>query len=383
MFYKDEVAAAPGRRPGAAAPLDQTFPLHSKPGSTTHDLPRLRRRHVGGTAWNASYPATPDYQPAWDLSGDGAVFDDDERDRIQAVWDAVAEDYAPFDVDVTTADPGAAGIVRANEADSAYGSHVVISPSTAATPSAVPAAAASRTSASSTGLLRRERGLTGYGYFQPAFVFPQKLRDPPKPIAEAARHEVGHNWASSTTANASEAYDTGHGGWAAIMGAGYYKPISQWSRGDYPGANNQQDDVAHLRRPGSRDDESTDEHRRRRRGAHRPAYVTSRDDVDTFLLGTCTGAVTVTADAVGKNANLDIGLTMLDATGQAVATDDPAVGQDQRQPRGRAGRLADPEPDRRAPTTPRSTASATAPGTPGYDDYGRLGATRCRHRLRR
>ena len=61
------------------------------------------------TGWHASYPATPTTQPAWDPGGNAAAFDDAERTAIQTIWQSVAEDYAPFDVDVTTADPGAGG----------------------------------------------------------------------------------------------------------------------------------------------------------------------------------------------------------------------------------------------------------------------------------
>jgi hypothetical protein len=36
----------------------------------------------------------------------------------------------------------------------------------------------------------------------------------------------------------------GADGWAPIMGLGYYQPISQWSKGEFSGANNPQDDLA-------------------------------------------------------------------------------------------------------------------------------------------
>ena len=42
----------------------------------------------------------------------------------------------------------------------------------------------------------------------------------------------------------SVGYYTGHHNWAPIMGVGYYKPLVQWSRGEYSDANNGQDDIA-------------------------------------------------------------------------------------------------------------------------------------------
>ena len=111
VFFKDASATAPADDPvSAQAPLDQTFLLHSKPGSTKTIYLDFDGGTASGTAWHASYPATPTTQPAWDPSGNGAAFDDAELTAIQTIWQSVAEDYAPFDVDVTTADPGAAGI---------------------------------------------------------------------------------------------------------------------------------------------------------------------------------------------------------------------------------------------------------------------------------
>ena len=133
VFYKDEVAVAPTVDPvSAQAPLDQTFLLHSKPLSQRTIYLDFDGGTASGTAWHANYPATPTTQPAWDPSGNGAGFDNAELTKIQTVWQSVAEDYAPFDVDVTTADPGAAGIFRTNAADQAFGSHVLITPSVGA-----------------------------------------------------------------------------------------------------------------------------------------------------------------------------------------------------------------------------------------------------------
>src|SRR5690606_28955367 len=80
------------------------------------------------------------------------------------------------------------------------------------------------------------------GRAQPAWVFPQSLQNQSKAIAEAASHEAGHNLGLEHDGTASSGYYTGHGVWAPIMGAGYNRPLTQWSRGSYAGANNAQDD---------------------------------------------------------------------------------------------------------------------------------------------
>ena len=139
-----------------------------------------------GTGWNACRSnVTPGSHPAWDPAGDGPSFSDGERAKVQQVWAMVAEDYAPFDVDVTTQDPGTAGLVRSSSSDTVYGTRVLVTPSD--DPFAkicTGAAAASPTSASST---------ASGTYYQPAWVFPQALGNDPKNIAEAAAHEAGHN----------------------------------------------------------------------------------------------------------------------------------------------------------------------------------------------
>jgi hypothetical protein len=43
-----------------------------------------------------------------------------------SIWRAVAEDFAVWDVDVTTEDPGLEGLRKANTADLAYGVRVAI-----------------------------------------------------------------------------------------------------------------------------------------------------------------------------------------------------------------------------------------------------------------
>ncbi|MBU6181238.1 MAG: hypothetical protein KGR46_00305 [Verrucomicrobia bacterium] len=74
-----------------------------------------------------------------------------------------------------------------------------------------------------------------------------------KDCAEAASHEVGHTLGlnhDGRVASGSQPYEEyyeGHGsgstGWAPIMGVGYYRQLTQWSKGEYNRANNPQDDL--------------------------------------------------------------------------------------------------------------------------------------------
>jgi hypothetical protein len=80
-------------------------------------------------------------------------------------------------------------------------------------------------------------------------IFPENLGpNGEKYIAEAISHEVGHNLGLNHDGTSTQGYYTGQGsgatGWAPIMGVGYYQPLSQWSKGEYPGANNNEDDLS-------------------------------------------------------------------------------------------------------------------------------------------
>src|SRR5262245_42335430 len=44
--------------------------------------------------------------PAYDTDGDPSSFSAAEQSAIQSIWQQVAEDYAPFNLNVTTVDPG-------------------------------------------------------------------------------------------------------------------------------------------------------------------------------------------------------------------------------------------------------------------------------------
>ncbi len=380
VFFKEGVAPAPADDPvSAQAPLDQTLQLHSSPGSTKTIFLDFDGGTASATGWHASYPAMPTTQPAWDPSGNGASFTDAELTSIQTIWQAVAEDYAPFDVDVTTADPGPAGIFRTDVLDLAYGSHALISPSAGAHDaicdplndgSACGGVAYIGVFGSSNGGAAGD----GYGFRQPAWIFPQKLGNSPKNIAEAVTHEVGHNFGLRHDGTPTQGYDRGHGAWAPIMGAGYDHPITQWSKGDYADANNQEDDVAViLGVAGARADEAPTTIGGAPAVPTGTAYVTSRLDVDTYLLGTCNGIVSVGASPLPSQANLDLRLSILDGLGQVVATMDPASAQTSTSTASGLGAAL-------TQSLPSGTyyvavdGVGNGPWSTGYDDYGSLGA---------
>jgi PKD repeat protein len=307
----------------APFPYEQTFRLHSRPGSNRVIYLDFDGHVTSNTQWNTSYTGgQPINSAAYSLDADPTTFNQQEQDAIQYIWQRVAEDYAPFDVDVTTEDPGDAAIFRDSSSDLAYGTRAVISP-TNFTGQSIGGIAY-------VGVFNRTGTL-----YKPAFVMTSGLGNNEKNIAEATSHEVGHNLNLShdgkTNADGTTTgYYQGHGDWAPIMGVGYYKPVSQWSKGEYPGANQLQDDLAVMQTYGIA--LIADDHGNSSSAAtvlsgssiSATGIIASRTDVDVFQFSTGSGNVAINLSVAPRGANLDIEARISDANGNVVATVNPA-----------------------------------------------------------
>jgi len=224
----------------ALYPLAETFTLHSRPGAAKVIYLDFTGHTTANTPWNSGVNANVNIvTPAFDLDGDPSTFNNAERTAIQDIWRRVSEDYAAWDVNVTTADPGLENIRRTAASDTNYGVRCVIGGCSVRWLGSGAGGVAYVGTFSST----VSASLTANDI--PAFVFPLQLGNSARLIAEAASHEVGHTlglYHSGQTTGVE--YYAGHADWAPIMGASYYKTVTQWTRGDYPLANNTQDQVA-------------------------------------------------------------------------------------------------------------------------------------------
>uniref|UniRef100_A0A6B2L1D7 Uncharacterized protein n=1 Tax=Arcella intermedia TaxID=1963864 RepID=A0A6B2L1D7_9EUKA len=147
-----------------------------------------------------------------------------EVSLITEIWRRVSEDFSPWNIDVTTVKP----TTMTNTV-----SWIVVSGTTSGLPGA-------------TGGGIAYVGVHGrYNRYRPGFCYPPNLASyDPHSIAECISHEAGHNMGLSHDGDTTRAYYPGLGYWGPIMGAPYRMKITQWSKGEYPGANNQQDDLA-------------------------------------------------------------------------------------------------------------------------------------------
>jgi len=218
-------------------PAEKTFFLDSKPGATNKVFLDFDGHVLAGTAWNASSGVDSYTAQPYDVDGLSSSFSEQELRNIQEIWHRVAEDFAPFNIDVTTQDPGT---FNSNTG------RILITASVDADGKLMP-----HSSAGGVAYLG-VWGMSSYpSYYSPALVYFDNLGGGYPPyVSEAASHELGHNLALSHDGTSTSGYYTGHGdgyvSWAPIMGVGYYTHVTQWSNGNYLDANNDQDDIGIL-----------------------------------------------------------------------------------------------------------------------------------------
>ncbi|MFI5691434.1 pre-peptidase C-terminal domain-containing protein [Kribbella sp. NPDC051586] len=306
---------------GATGPA---FELHSKPGSNRVIYLDFDGHTITGTAWNASKGIDPVNVSAYDTDGDPNGWSTAEQDVVHEVWARVAEDYSTFDVDVTTQEPPQSAIDRSGAADEQYGTRVLIDPDTWYQ---------SGCGCGGVAYVGVYDSTSQHDYYQPALVFTKGVGTGAKNLAEAASHEAGHNVGLSHDGTSTVGYYQGHGAWAPIMGVGYYRGISQWSKGEYADANNKEDDYAVVGTHGLalRADEAGDttaDAAALTLGTPAAGIIAAEDDTDVYRVDvSAAGNYTATASPAPTGGDLDMKLDLLDSSGAVVASNDPASGQ--------------------------------------------------------
>jgi autotransporter-associated beta strand protein len=332
LFYVCDAGKPPPGPPQSGAsgspsvdqlqPLDQTFHLHSKPGANRLIYLDFVGFTISGTAWNVDYNGGADIvAPPFDVDQDPTTFGSAELTGIQQIWLRVAEDYSLYDVDVTTEYPGEDALTRSSIGDQAFGLRVLISPISVYI-----------------GNYGGIAYLSAYDevgdFHKPALIFPENLGYSEKNIAEAISHEAGHFLGLTHDGQDIDTthveYYLGQGNWAPIMGAGYYHPISQWSRGEYTNANNTEDDLTVITQNGLsyRIDDFGDTI-----GTATALSGTSivtngiierTNDVDFFSFQTGAGTAQIVATPSERGANLHILLSVYDGGGILLTNADVA-----------------------------------------------------------
>jgi hypothetical protein len=219
-------------------------------------------------------------------------------ENIFAIWQRVSEDFAPFSINVTT------DLQVFLEAPENSRQRCIITPSSNASPG-------------NGGVAFRSFNWTGD---VPCWSF----YSTGKSAAEVISHELGHTLGlrHHGITDPYRAYYAGHGsgavGWAPLMGVGYYRNLTQWSRGEYNNANNSNQDDLHVitttnnNVAGRPNDEGDDSRTAISLEIFADASVTSYgvistgDDIDVFSFTTTGGDIALDIDPLEQGSNLDV-----------------------------------------------------------------------------
>ncbi len=394
VYFVDEFTtdpAAPEIEPPVIAeaavpvsPFPASLIFHSRPGAPNVLYLNFVGETVTGTAWNTSLGRTSIPAVGFSSDSDFSTFSDSEQQAIKRIWQRVAEDFAPFNIDVTTERPATFTTRTA---------HALITRNTDANGDPNP-------SSSAGGVAYVNVFASGsFATYRPAWVYYNNLGNNESYIAEAASHEIGHNLGLSHDAKTDgTSYYGGHGtgdiSWGPLMGTGYNRNVSQWSKGDYYLANNTEDDLAIIAgklsyraddhgntRPsataltltdGTNIVSTTPETDPHNTNQSNKGVLEQRTDVDVFSFVTGSGAVSLSVKpwvmpSGTRGGNLDVVLELYDESGFLLLTNNVANKTD--------ATIATTLPEGLYYLYVRNTGTgdplATSPS--GYTDYASIG----------
>jgi hypothetical protein len=237
---------------------------------------------------------------------------------IQELWEVVSEDYRAFNMNITTSE------AVFNTYPQNRRRRCVITPTNTAAPGA--------------------GGVAYVGSFNwtndvPCWVFITSG----KAGGEAVSHEVGHTLGLShdgreIPGTGHEEYYAGQGDWSPIMGVGYYKNITQWSRGEYQYANNQEDDLSIMTSATYGVGYRTDDFGNNTGAAatlimdgsgnvsatQNKGIIERTTDLDFFTFNTGGGNISLNVNTVSRDGDLDILVILYNASGAQIGSFNPA-----------------------------------------------------------
>jgi hypothetical protein len=321
----EPLSAVSGAPLTATVTSAQLMPLSSVPQLSSHpsSAAKIYLDFAGAPAqaWGSFTTTTT---PAYDTDGDATTFADTELAQIQEIWSRVAEKYSPFDVDVTTVDPGSYPYFKVARmvigGDGAWSGGVY-------------------------GGYSYQSGFSGVTS-NTSWIFPKNLgKGKPKYVAEATAHEAGHLFGLShqsaydALGNKTDEYRGGRDINAPdpadpIMGFSYYATRGVWSNGPSSlGAGQLQSDLDIITGAANGFGYRPDDHGNQSVTADAlqvldavhasgAGVIEQATDVDYFKFNSTGGLVDLSADVAQFGPMLDLALNLTDASGNLLASAD-------------------------------------------------------------
>lgn len=300
--------------------LADTFKLESNPNATKTIYLDFDGHHSVNNAWGHDIVF-----PSFDRDGNPNNFSTAELIEIQLQFQNVAEDFLPFDVNVTTKDPGLEALRKTSSGDQRYGIRAVNTQAT--------------------------DGFGGFGGVAYLNSFDDSIDNPVFTLNKGANngamtnsHEVGHALGLRHDGLGSRTYHPGTGSgeisWGPIMGAPFGENITQWSNGDYSNSTNTEDDLSIITKTANGFGFRADDYGSSIASASALDVDTSdfsvsqwgiverNTDRDFFRFTTGDGQINLDINAFGERPNLDILARLYDSNGSLIATSNPSTGVD-------------------------------------------------------
>ena len=296
----------------ATASLGDVPALDSKPGATA----KLYLDFVGDDTplWVDEVPGVT---PAYDQDGDATSFSTGELASIRDIWARVAEKFSPFNINVTTVNPGTFLNRQALK--------VVIGGDGAWLGS--PAGGVAYVGSFTNSLANT------------VFVFPENLANGnSKYVAEGVAHESGHAfglqhqglWSGTTLA---DEYNPGTAAAAPVMGGSYNSTRGLWWRGTPSTSYSAtQDDLSILSNTSNAFGYRTDDAGNTAATAKAATVVDTvlgasgviekTTDADVYSFATSAGTISLAGKVASAGATLDLKLELTDASGTVLASAD-------------------------------------------------------------
>jgi Leucine-rich repeat (LRR) protein len=195
--------------------------LESKPGAAKTLYINYWGGTISGTVWNNNYNSGNDitYTP-YSHDSDTTTFSSTDRYLMWLGWREAAEDFAAFDINVTTK-------------QAVYDETAIVN--------------RSQMIATTTNYFYTGAGGVAFvgifnntsDYLKTAWAWNSGGGS----LGMTISHEAGHQIGLDHDGTSTQEYYRGHGVWGPIMGAPFYREYVQWSKGDYPDANRSENDL--------------------------------------------------------------------------------------------------------------------------------------------